>query len=170
MSANADRKGGAERGFIRGESRNQRYLLPETVDDYIGAENPVRFLDAFVEKLDFEQLGFERAAETGRPGYDPGDMLRLYLYGYLNRIRSGRRLEKEAARDLDLIWLMGKLRPDWGTMADFRKGNWQGIQQVCREFTLLCKELDLFGGELIAIDGSQHQAATARSRTSPRLN
>jgi transposase len=105
MSANANRNGGAEMGFIRGESRNQMYLLPETVDDYIGAENPVRFLDAFVEKLDFEQLGFEhaRAAETGRPGYAPGDMLRPYLYGYLNRIRSSRRLEKEAARNLELM-------------------------------------------------------------------
>src|SRR4051794_20208493 len=100
MSAKANRNGGTEMGYIRGESRNQIYLLPEAVDDHIGEENPVRFLEAFVEKLDFEQLGFERAraAETGRPGYDPADLLRLY--GYLNRIRSSRRLEKEAARNL----------------------------------------------------------------------
>ena len=134
-------------GYIGGESRNQRYLLPETIDDYIGADNPVRFVDAFVEKLDLEQLGFERAvaAETGRPGYDPGDLLRLYLYGYLNRIRSSRRLEREASRNLELMWLLRRLRPDFKTIADFRRDNGRAIQQVCREFTLVCKDLDLFG-------------------------
>jgi transposase len=160
-------------GYIRGESRNQIYLLPETLDDYIGEENPVRFLDAFVEKLDIQELGFERAtaAETGRPGYDPADLLRLYLYGYLNRIRSSRRLEKEAARNLELMWLLGKLRPDFKTIADFRKDNLEAIKQVCREFTLLCKELDLFGGELIAIDGSKFQAVNGKKRnfTSAKL-
>src|ERR671922_98759 len=127
-------------GYIRGEGRSQMYLLPETIDDYIGEEHPVRFLDAFVKQLDLEQLGFVRAtaAETGRPGYDPGDLLRLYLYGYLNRIRSSRRLEKEAARNLELMWLFGKLRPDVKTIADFRRDNGAAIKQVCREFTLLC--------------------------------
>jgi transposase len=166
MSAQAKTKGGARMGYIRGEGRNQTYLLPETIDDYIGEENPVRFLDAFVEQLDLEQLGCVRAtaAETGRPGYDPGDLLRLYLYGYLNRIRASRRLEKEAARNLELMWLLGKLRPDFKTIADFRRDNGAAIKQVCREFTLLCKELDLFGGELIAIDGSKFQAVTGRKR------
>jgi transposase len=153
-------------GYMRGESRNQTSLLPETIDDYIGEANPVRFLDAFVEQLDLEQLGFVRAtaAATGRPGYNPGDLLRLYLYGYLNRIRSSRRLEKEAARNLELMWLLGRLRPDFKTIADFRRDNGAAIKQVCREFTLLCKELDLFGGELVAMDGSKFQAVNGKKR------
>lgn len=157
-------------GYIGGESRNQRYLLPETIDDYIGEDNPVRFVDAFVEKLDLEQLGFERAvaAETGRPGYDPGDLLRLYLYGYLNRIRSSRRLEREAGRNLELMWLLRRLRPDFKTIADFRKDNGRAIQQVCREFTLVCKDLELFGGELVAIDGSKFEAVNSPSRNLSR--
>ena len=153
-------------GYIRGESREQMSLLPEAIDDYIGEENSVRFLDVFVEKLGLSELGFERAipAETGRPAYDPGDLLRLYLYGYLNRIRSSRRLEKEAARNLELMWLLRKLRPDFKTIADFRKGNGPAIKRVCREFTLLCKQLDLFGGELVAIDGSKFPAVNGKKR------
>jgi len=153
-------------GYISGESRNQIYLLPETVDDYIGEDNPVRFLDAFVDKLDLGELRFQHAvpAETGRPAYDPGDLLRLYLYGYLNRIRSSRRLEKEAARNLEVMWLMRKLRPDFKTIADFRKDNSGAIKRVCREFTLLCQQLDLFGGELVAIDGSKFQAVNSKGR------
>ena len=170
MSAKANQSGGAQMGYIGGESRNQRYLLPETIDDYIGADNPVRFVDAFVEKLDLEQLGFERAvaAETGRPGYDPGDLLRLYLYGYLNRIRSSRRLEREASRNLELMWLLRRLRPDFKTIADFRRDNGRAIQQVCREFTLVCKDLDLFGGELVAIDGSKFEGVNSPSRNFSR--
>ena len=166
MSAKANQSGGAQMGYISGESRNQRYLLPEAIDDYISEDNPVRFVDAFVEKLDLEELGFERAvaAETGRPGYDSGDLLRLYLYGYLNRIRSSRRLEREAGRNLQLMWLLRRLRPDFKTIADFRKDNGRAIQQVCREFTLVCKDLDLFGGELVAIDGSQFGAVNSPSR------
>jgi len=154
--------------YIRGESRQQLYLLPEAVDDYVGEENPVRFLDVFVERLDLAGLGFAHAtpAETGRPPYDPGDLLRLYLYGYLNRVRSSRRLEKEAARNLELMWLLRKLRPDFKTIADFRKENRSAITQVCREFTLLCKRLDLFGGELGAIDGSKFQAVNRRDMSS----
>ena len=153
-------------GYIRGESREQISLLPEAIDDYIGEENPVRFLDVFVEKLGLSELGFDRAipAETGRPAYDPGDLLRLYLYGYLNRIRSSRRLEKEAARNLELMWLLRKLRPDFKTIADFRKENGPAIKRVCREFTLLCKQLDLFGGELVAIDGSKFPAVNGKKR------
>jgi len=152
--------------YIRGESREQIYLLPEAIDDYVGPENPVRFLDVFVEKLDLEGLGFQHAtpAETGRPPYDPGDLLRLYLYGYLNRVRSSRRLEQEAARNLELMWLLRKLRPDFKTIADFRKANRTAITQVCREFTLLCKRLNLFGGELVAIDGSKFHAVNSKGR------
>jgi transposase len=153
-------------GYISGESRNQIYLLPESVDDYIGEDNPVRFLDAFVDKLELGELGFQHAvpAEVGRPAYDPGDLLRLYLYGYLNRIRSSRRLEKEAARNLEVMWLIRKLRPDFKTIADFRKDNSGAIKRVCREFTLLCQQLDLFGGELVAIDGSKFQAVNSKGR------
>ena len=153
-------------GYMRGEGRNQTSLQPETIDDYLGEANPVRFLDAFVEQLDVEPLGFVRAtaAVPGRPGYDPGDLLRLYLYGDLNRMRSRRHVEKEAARHLELMWLLGKLRPDFKTIADFRRDNGIAIKRVCRECTLLCKELDLFGGELIAIDGSKFQAVNGKKR------
>jgi transposase len=166
MRAKAKTKGGARMGYMRGEGRHQTCLLPATIDDDLGAENPVRFLEACVEQLDLERLGFVRAtaAATGRPGYDPGELLRLYLYGYLKRIRSSRRLEKDAARNLELMWLLGKLRPDFKTMADFRRDNGAAIRRVCREFTLLCKELDLFGGELIAIDGSKFQAVNGQKR------
>jgi transposase len=125
MRAKTNSSGGAGMSYIRGESREQVYLLPEAIDDYVGADNPVRFLDAFVEQLDLAALGFRHAtpADTGRPPYDPGDVLRLYLYGYLNRIRSSRRLEVEAGRNLELMWLLRKLRPDFKTIADFRKVN-----------------------------------------------
>jgi len=153
-------------GYVQGESREQVYLLPEAVDDYVGPENPVRFLDVFVEKLDLADLGFSHAtpAETGRPPYDPGDLLRLYLYGYLHRIRSSRRLETEAGRNLELMWLVRKLRPDFKTIADFRKTNRKAIKEVCRVFTLLCRRLNLFGGELVAIDGSKFQAVNSKGR------
>ena len=152
--------------YIHGESREQIYLLPEAIDEYVGPENPVRFLDVFVEKLDLAGLGFTHAtpADTGRPPYDPGDLLRLYLYGYLNRIRSSRRLETEAGRNLELMWLLRKLRPDFKTIADFRKTNRTAITKVCRKFTVLCKRLDLFGGELVAIDGSKFHAVNSKNR------
>jgi transposase len=166
MSAKANTKGGARMGYSRGEGRNQTCWLPESLDDDSGAANPVRFLDAFGEPLDLERLGFVRAtaAATGRPGDDPGDLLRLYLYGDLNRLRSSRRLEKEAARNLELMWLLGKLRPDCKTIADFRRDNGAAIRRGCRELTLLCKERDLCGGELIAIDGSKFQAVNGQKR------
>ena len=153
-------------GYVRGESRQQVYLLPEAIDDYVVAENPVRFLDVFVEKLDLAELGFTHAtpAETGRPPYDPGDLLRLYLYGYLNRIRSSRRLEREAGRNVEVMWLLRKLRPDFKTIADFRQANRAAIKRVCREFTVLCRRLDLFGGELVAIDGSKFRAVNSKGR------
>jgi len=152
--------------YIRGTNRNQVILFPESVEDYITEDNPVRFIDAFVSSLDLAELGFQRAqpAETGRPAYDPADLLRLYLYGYLNRVRSSRMLEREAKVNLEVMWLLGKLRPDFKTIADFRRDNLAAIKGVCREFTLLCKKLKLFGGELVAIDGSKFKAVNNRRR------
>jgi transposase len=152
--------------YIRGVTRNQVILFPESVEDYITEDNPVRFIDAFVFSLDLAALGFNRAqpAETGRPAYDPGDLLRLYLYGYLNRVRSSRMLEREAKVNLEVMWLLGKLAPDFKTVADFRRDNLKAIKQVCREFTLLCRKLKLFGGELVAIDGSKFKAVNNRRR------
>src|SRR5712691_4450189 len=152
--------------FIRGVTRNQVVLFPETVEDYITEDNPVRFIDAFVASLDLRELGFRRAqpAETGRPAYDPGDLLRLYLYGYLNRVRSSRMLEREAKVNLEVMWLLGKLAPDFKTIADFRRDNLAALKGVCREFTLLCRKLKLFGGELVAIDGSKFKAVNNRRR------
>ena len=126
--------------FIRGVSRDQVTLFPESVEDYITEDNPVRFIDAFAAGIDLEELGFRRAtpAETGRPAYDPADMLRLYIYGYLNRVRSSRMLEREAKVNLEVMWLLGKLRPDFKTIADFRRDNLKAIKGVCREFTLSC--------------------------------
>jgi transposase len=152
--------------YIRGTARNQVILFPEAVEDYITEDNPVRFIDAFVSSLKLNELGFARAtpAETGRPAYDPGDLLRLYLYGYLHRVRSSRMLERETKVNLEVIWLLGKLAPDFKTIADFRRDNLKAIKQVCREFTLLCRKLKLFGGELVAIDGSKFKAVNNRRR------
>jgi transposase len=153
-------------GYIEGEDRKQRLLFPEALDDYIGEENAVRFIDVFIEGLDLLEVGFQRAIpkETGRPPYDPGDLLRLYVYGYLNRTRSSRQLEREAGRNVELMWLMRRLRPDFKTIADFRRDNPQAIRKVCREFTLWCKRLELFGGELVAIDGSKFKAVNSPKR------
>jgi transposase len=153
-------------GYIEGEDRKQTVLFPEVLEDYVSEENPVRFIDVFIEGLDLSEMGFGRAIpkETGRPPYDPGDLLRLYVYGYLNRTRSSRQLEKEAGRNVELMWLMRKLRPDFKTIADFRKDNPQALKKVCREFTLWCKRLELFGGELVAIDGSKFGAVNSPKR------
>src|SRR3989454_10610855 len=152
--------------YIRGVNRDQVMLFPESVEDYITEDNPVRFIDAFVSSLDLAQLGFQRGApaETGRPAYDPGELLRLYLYGYLNRVRSSRMLERETKVNLEVMWLLGKLSPDFKTIADFRRDHLKAIKQVCREFTLLCRKLKLFGGELVAIDGSKFKAVNNRRR------
>jgi len=143
--------------YIQGMDRKQTILFPESVDDYIEEDNPVQFVDVFVDRLDLKELRFKysQPESTGRPPYNPADMLKLYLYGYLNRIRSSRNLEKETRRNIELMWLLKKLRPDFKTIADFRKDNKKAVKKVCREFTLLCKKLDLFGGELIAIDSSK---------------
>ena len=152
--------------YIVGVDREQGWLLPERLEDYVSADNPVRFLDAFVAQLDLVTLGFHRATlhATGRPPYQPGDLLRLYLYGYLNRLRSSRRLEREAQRNVELLWLLRQLRPDFKTIADFRKDNLAALRGVCREFTLVCRQLELFGGELVAIDGSKLRAQNNKRR------
>jgi transposase len=159
--------------YIQGTGRHQQTLLPEAVDDYIEANNLVRAVAAFVECLDFEKLKFERAepAETGRPGYDPRMMLGIYLWGHLNRIRSSRRLERECQRNLELIWLTGRLFPDFKTIANFRKDNGPAIQQVLVEFRLWCESEELYGKELAAIDGSKFKAVNSMDRnfTKPRL-
>ena len=133
---------------IQGCDRNQTLLLPNSVDDYIGPDNPVRVVDAFVEQLDLQEAGFCRVKpkETGRPGYDPADLLKLYIYGYLNRVRSSRRLEAETSRNLEVIWLLRGLTPDFKTIADFRKDNRGAFKPVFRQFVLLCRKLELFDG------------------------
>jgi transposase len=152
--------------FIEGQNRNQVTLLPECLDDYIGEDNPVRVVDAFVDELDLETLGFEgaTAAATGRPSYHPSVLLKVYVYGYLNRIQSSRRLEREAQRNVELMWLTGRLAPDFKTIADFRHDNGIGIRNVCRRFVELCRELKLFSQAVVAVDGSKFKAVNARDR------
>jgi len=152
--------------YIEGIARNQLILFPESIDDYIEEAHPIQFIDAFVDNLDLQELGFKYSLPeaTGRPPYNPADMLKLYLYGYLNRVRSSRSLEKESHRNIELMWLLKKLTPDFKTIADFRKDNKKAIKKVCQEFTLLCKRLDLFGGELVAIDGSKFKAVNSKKR------
>ena len=151
---------------ITGTNRQQSTLFPEVLDDFITAENPVRFIDAYADSLDLKKLGFTHAEplETGRPPYHPADLLKLYIYGYLNRIRSSRLLEQATHRNVEVMWLLGRLYPDFKTIADFRKNNIASLKKVCREFTLLCKRLDLFGGELIGIDGSKFSAVNHNNR------
>ena len=155
---------------ISGENRSQLLLLPDAVDDYVGPDNPVRFIDAFVDSLDLEAAGFQRVRpnDKGRPGYDPADLLKLYIYGDLNRVRSSRRLEVETHRNLEVIWLLRQLKPDFKTIADFRRDNRNAFRQVFREFVRLCRELDLFGRELIAVDGTRIKAVNNRDRNFTR--
>jgi transposase len=151
---------------IAGHDRSELLLLPESVDDDVGADNPVRFIEAFVEGLDLAECGFARvmAKATGRPGYAPGDLLKLYIYGYLNRVRSSRRLEAETHRNIEVIWLLRHLRPDFKTIADFRAENAKAFRAVFREFVLVCRKLDLFGRELIAVDGTRIKAVNNKDR------
>ena len=155
---------------ITGEDRSQLLLLPDAVDDYVGPDNPVRFIDAFAGGLDLEAAGFQRVRPTdkGRPGYDPADLLKLYIYGYLNRIRSSRRLEVETHRNLEVIWLLRQLKPDFKTIADFRRDNRGAFRVVFRQFVRLCRELDLYGRELIAVDGTRIKAVNNRDRNFTR--
>jgi transposase len=152
--------------YISGESRKQITMFPEVVDDYITEDNPVRFIEAFVDGLDMAEVGFGRAEpnDLGRPGYDPRDLLKLYIYCYLNRVRSSRRIEIEAGRNLELMWLMRKLKPDFKTIADFRKGNTKALKKIFQEFSGICRKLELFGGELVAVDGSKFRASNSKKK------
>jgi len=159
--------------FIEGECRTQTTLLPESIDDYIADTNRVRIVDVFVDELDMGKLGFEgvEPAITGRPAYHPAVLLKIYIYGYLNRIQSSRRLEKETQRNVELMWLVGRLTPDFKTIARFRKDNGKAIRSVCRQFIVLCQQLGLFSEALVAIDGSKFKAVNNRDRnfTSAKL-
>lgn len=152
--------------FIKAESRAQATLFPERIEDYIDEENPVRAVEAFVDMLDLEEIGFLGMTPkvTGRPAYHPSTMLKLYIYGYLNRIQSTRRLEQETGRNLELMWLLGRLQPDFKTIANFRRANGKAIGKVCSEFVQLCRKLDLFSQKLIAIDGSKFKACNNRDK------
>ena len=157
---------------IAGHDRTQTLLLPESVDDYVGPENPVRFIDAFVNGLDLTAAGFARVAAkvTGRPGYAPKDLLKLYIYGYLNRVRSSRRLEAETHRNIEVIWLLRHLKPDFKTLADFRRDNRNAFRPIFRQFVLLCRQLDLFGRELLAMDGTRIKAVNNKDRNFTRAS
>jgi transposase len=156
-------------GFIEGEDRNQATLFPERLDDYIAEDSSVRVIDVFIDDLDISGLGFKTVAnDTGRPAYHPTTMLKLYVYGYLNRVQSSRRLEREAQRNVELMWLTGRLAPDFKTIADFRKDNGEAIRLVCREFVMLCRKLKLFSEAFVAIDGSKFKAVNNRDRNFTR--
>lgn len=155
--------------FIEGENRNQATLFPERLDDYITEDNAVRVIDVFIDGMDLSNLGFKTVpAITGRPAYHPASMLKLYVYGYLNRVQSTRRLEREAGRNVELMWLLGRLAPDFKTIADFRKNNAKAIRLVCREFVMICRKLDLFSEAFVAIDGSKFKAVNNRDRNFTR--
>jgi transposase len=152
--------------FIDGEDRMQRTLLPNSLEDYVSEENPVRVIEVFIDELDLAALGFSgmTPAATGRPAYHPSTLLKIYLYGYLNRVQSSRRLEREAQRNVEVMWLTGRLAPDFKTIADFRKDNGAAIQSVCRQFVELCRRLKLFTGAVVAIDGSKFKAVNNRDK------
>jgi len=151
--------------FIQGENRSQSTLFPEILDDYISEENQIRVIDVFVDSIDLSSLGFHGVTpkQTGRPSYHPSIMLKLYIYGYLNRIQSSRRLERETQRNVELMWLMERLTPDFKTIADFRKDNGKGIKNVCRKFIDLCRQLNFFTDAVVAIDGSKFKAVNNKS-------
>ncbi|MBZ8143195.1 IS5/IS1182 family transposase, partial [Rubrivivax gelatinosus] len=152
--------------YVEGQDRTQSVLFPERLDDWMDEDSTVRVIDVFVDELNFKLLGFERAepAATGRPAYNPATLLKIYVYGYLNRIQSSRRLETEAQRNLELIWLTERLAPDFKTIADFRRDNGPAIQQVCKEFVLLCRRLKLFADGIVAVDGSKFKAVNNRDK------
>ena len=153
-------------GFVEGVDRGQITLFPAVLDDYVSDDNPVRAVDVFVDGLDLDKLGFVgiQPLGRGRPSYHPRMLLKLYIYGYLNRVPSSRRLERECQRNIEMIWLTGHLAPDFKTIADFRKDNGKAIREVCREFVSLCRKLDLFSATSVAIDGSKFKAVNARDK------
>src|ERR1700747_3376225 len=140
--------------FIDGEDRMQQALLPHSLEDYVSEENPVRVVEVFIDELDLAALGFSgmMPAATGRPGYHPSTLLKIFSYGYLTRLQSSRRLERETQRNIELMWLTGRLSPDFKTIADFRKDNGEAIRAVCRQFMVLCRGLGLFTRAIVAID------------------
>src|SRR5215212_7923018 len=152
--------------FIEGQDRRQATLLPEYLDDYVSEDNPVRVVEVFVDELDLAALGFAGVVPeaTGRPAYHPATLLKIYLYGYLNRIQSSRRLERETQRNVELMWLTGWLMPDFKTMADFRKDNGPAIRAACTQFVLLCRGLHLFTRAVVAVDGSKFKAVNNRDK------
>ena len=155
--------------FIEGLDRSQTSILPACIDDYVGSDNAVRAIDAFVGILNLGALGFKiRPEVTGRPGYHPATMLKIYLYGYLNQVQSSRRLERECARNLELIWLTGQLKPDFKTIADFRRDNGVAIRKVCQQFVALCRDIDLLDASIVAIDGSKFKAVNSKAKSFTR--
>src|SRR5471030_2235455 len=152
--------------FIEGANRNQATLLPECLEDFITEDNPVRIVDAFVDELELASLGFDGAtpAITGRPSYHPAVLLKIYIYGYLNRVQSSRRLERECQRNVELMWLTGSLAPHFKTIAEFRRDNGPAIRNVCRRFVELCRGLKLLSGDMVAIDGSKFRAVNSRDK------
>ena len=156
--------------FVEGMDRGQSTLFPECLDDWIGEENPVRVIDVFVDELDLGELGFSGVdpEATGRPSYHPAVLLKLYIYGYLNRVQSSRRLEREAGRNVEVMWLTGRLAPDHKTIADFRKDNGRAIRQVCARFVVLCRTMGLFTDASVAIDGSKFKAVNNRDKNFTR--
>src|SRR4026208_1423531 len=152
--------------FVQSEDRSQCTLFPECLDDYIAEDNPVRIIDVFVNELDLDKLGFEGSEPkaTGRPAYHPSTLLKIYIYGYLNRVQSSRRLEREAQRNVELMWLTGRLAPDFKTIADFRKDHGDAIRLVCRDFVLLSRRLKLFADGVIAVDGSKFKGVNNRDK------
>jgi transposase len=158
--------------FVEGEDRRQGVLLPEFLDDYVSEENPVRVIDVFVDELDLSALGFDGVmpAATGRPGYHPGVLLKIYVYGYINQVASSRRLEREARRNVEMMWLTQRLAPDFKTIADFRKDNGLAIRAACRQFVALCRRLELFAHAVAAIDGSKFKAVNTRDKNFTRAS
>jgi len=152
--------------YVEGEDRSQSTLFPEHLEDYIAEDNPVRAIDVFIDELDLARLGFDgmQPEITGRPAYHPATLLKIYVYGYLNRIQSSRRLERETQRNVELIWLTGRLMPDFKTIADFRKDNGPAIRRVCSQFIVLCRSLELFSEAIVAIDGSKFKAVNNRDK------
>src|SRR5476649_574845 len=152
--------------FIEGQDRAQSILLPESLEDFVNEDNPVRVIDAFVDELDLASLGFDsvQPEATGRPAYHPSVLLKIYIYGYLNRVQSSRRLEHETQRNIEVMWLTGRLMPDFKTIANFRKDNGKAIRRVCRQFIVLCRELSLFSHALVAIEGSKFKAVDNRDK------
>lgn len=158
--------------FVEGEDRRQGTLLPEYLEDYVSGENPVRVIDVFVDELDLQGLGFEGVVPeaTGRPSYHPGLLLKIYVYGYINQIASTRRLEREAGRNVEMMWLTGRLAPDFKTIADFRRDNGPAIRAACRQFIALCRSLELFAHAVAAIDGSKFKAVNAPDKAFSRAS